>query len=73
MHPACAEQALGQCPFLARRRDWREPEARVDEFLRPYSRGMVAVLAFNWRSHRDRLGHWHFEAGGGVRPMARPE
>ncbi len=59
MHPDCADVALAQCPFLARRRDWREPG---DALLQPYSDGMVRLLADNWRSHRDALGAWHFEA-----------
>lgn len=66
MHPACAELALEQCPFLAGRRDWRNPATRSDPFARRYSAGMRLVLAYNWRSHRDALGRWHFEAVGPV-------
>jgi ferredoxin len=29
MHPACADLAMKQCPFLTGRRDWREAEART--------------------------------------------
>lgn len=61
MHPACAEVALAQCPFLAGRRDWREGG---DPLLDPYSAGMAIFLAHNWRSHRDTTGAWHFEAVG---------
>ena len=61
MHPACAELALEQCPFLARRRTWRDANAQVD----PY-RDMAIVAAVNWQSHRDRFGNWHFEAIGEV-------
>lgn len=65
MHPACADVAMAQCPFLAGRRDWRDPAARVDPFTAIYSTaGMVRVLATNWRSHRDPSGRWHFEAVG---------
>lgn len=67
MHPDCAEVAMAQCPFLAGRRDWREPDARVDPLTARYSAGMVIVLATNWRSHRDAFEHWHFEAIGPVR------
>jgi hypothetical protein len=63
MHPDCADLALAQCPFLAGRRDWREDGGPL---LRPYSDGMIRVLANNWRSHRDPLGNWHFEAVGGL-------
>lgn len=59
MHPECAEVAMAQCPFLVGRRDWREPGG---DLLRPYSDGMVRILAYNWRAHRDGLGAWHFEA-----------
>lgn len=61
MHPECADVALAQCPFLAGRRDWREGG---ESMLQPYSDGMVIRLAHNWRSHRDPLGVWHFEAVG---------
>jgi hypothetical protein len=63
MHPACAELAMEQCPFLAGRRDWREDAGPL---LQPYSDGMVRVLAHNWRSHRDGAGAWHFEAVGQI-------
>lgn len=66
MHPACAELAMAQCPFLAGRRDWRDPASRTDPLTRRYSDGMRVVLAHNWRSHRDALGGWHFEAIGPV-------
>lgn len=66
MHPACADVAMQQCPFLTGRRDWREVEARDDPLLATYSEGMVPILAYNWRSHRDPLGVWHFEAVGPV-------
>lgn len=66
MHPACADLAMVQCPFLTGRRDWREAEGRADPLLATYSEGMVPVLAHNWRSHRDPLGSWHFEAVGVV-------
>lgn len=59
MHPACADIAMQQCPFLTGRRDWREDGGPL---LQPYSAGMVRVLADNWRAHRDLLGAWHFEA-----------
>ena len=62
MHPACADVAMVQCPFLAGRRDWRDPAARVDPLTARYSAGMVVRLATSWRSHRDAFGHWHFEA-----------
>ncbi len=39
MHPECADVALEQCPFLARRRDWRE--GGDEELLAPYSDGMA--------------------------------
>ena len=70
MHPACAEQAMAQCPFLGGRRDWREDAARTNPLLTTYSRGMVPLLARNWRAHRDQLGAWHFEAIG---PLTRQE
>lgn len=63
MHPACAEVAREQCPFIAGRRDWREDFGSI---LRPYSEGMAIVLAYNWRSHRDPAGGWHFEAVGAL-------
>jgi hypothetical protein len=66
MHSTCADVAMAQCPFLTGQRDWRDPAARVDELLAPFSAGMVKVLAHNWRSHRDALGAWHFEAMGEV-------
>jgi hypothetical protein len=66
MHPACAELAMAQCPFLTGRRDWRDSAARADPLTQPYSRGMRMVLAFNWRSHRDSIGAWHFEALGPI-------
>lgn len=60
MHPACADLALAQCPFLAGRRDWREGGGGV---LQPYSDGMTVTLAGNWRAHRDDVrGGWHFRA-----------
>lgn len=68
MHRECAELALEQCPFLTGRRDWREPGSPL---LESYSASMVLALAHNWRSHRDALGAWHFEAVGLVdRPGA---
>jgi hypothetical protein len=63
MHPACADVAAEQCPFVTGRRDWREG---ADALTQPYSDGMVRVLAWSWRSHRDALGAWHFEATGRV-------
>jgi hypothetical protein len=63
MHPDCAERALVQCPFLAGRRGFR---VGADALTQPYEDGMVIVLAHNWRSHRDELGGWHFEALGDV-------
>ena len=65
MHPECAEVAAKQCPFIAGRRDWR---AGADALTQPYSDGMVTVLAWNWRAHRDPLGAWHFEAVGRPEP-----
>lgn len=64
MHPDCADVAMAQCPFLAGRRDWRDPEARVDPLTARYSAGMALFLASNWRSHLDEFDHWHFEALG---------
>lgn len=69
MHPACADLAMRQCPFLTGRRDWREAEGRNDPLLATYSEGMVPILAHNWRAHRDPLGAWHFEAVG---PVSKP-
>ncbi len=66
MHPACAELAMAQCPFLRGSRDWRDPSARVDPFTARYSAGMVLYHARDSRSHRDQFGHWHFEAIGVV-------
>ena len=71
MHPACAELALEQCPFLAGKRDWRSlegvPEPIADLALTAYRPGQMAMaLAVNWRSHRDALGNWHFQAIGPV-------
>lgn len=66
MHPKCAELAMEQCPFLTGRRDWRDPGARTDPLTARYSDGMRIVLSHNWRSHRDPLGRWHFEAIGEV-------
>ena len=66
MHPACAELAMGQCPFLDGRRDWRDTAARTNPLTQRYSDGMRLVLAYNWRSHRDQLGRWHFEAVGPI-------
>lgn len=60
MHPACADLALAQCPFLGGR-GWRTDGD--NPLLAPYSE-MVRVLAYNWRSHRDAFGAWHFEAVG---------
>ena len=68
MHPACADLAMRQCPFLTGRSDWREEEARNAPLLATYSQDMVPLLAQNWRAHRDELGAWHFEALG---PVAR--
>jgi hypothetical protein len=62
MHPECADLAMQQCPFLAGRRDWRDGESRDNPLLRPYSEGMHLRLAPGARSHKDQLGHWHFEA-----------
>jgi hypothetical protein len=73
MHPDCARLAMEQCPFLAGRRDWRDEEARSTPLLRPYSESMGIVLAHNWRSHRDALGGWHFEALGKLTPEADDE
>lgn len=64
MHPACADLAMAQCPFLTGRRDWRDAEARNEPLLATYSQGMVPMLAANWRAHRDERGAWHFEAVG---------
>lgn len=70
MHPACADLAMAQCPFLTGRRDWREVEAQNEPLLATYSQGMVPMLAQNWRAHRDASGEWHFEAVG---PLTRRE
>ena len=64
MHPACAELAMVQCPFLAGRRDWREESGRQDPLLRPYSAGMAVLLTEDGQAHKDQFGHWHFEAIG---------
>jgi hypothetical protein len=69
MHPACAELALEQCPFLTGRRDWRSlegvPGPLVDLATTTYRPGRMLIrLAHNWRSHRDAIGAWHFEAVG---------
>ena len=69
MHEACALLALEQCPFIAGRRDWRDEATRANPLAQRYSRGMRAVLADNWRSHRDSIGVWHFEAVGEIRPL----
>jgi len=69
MHPACAEQAMTQCPFLSGRRAWSSAEARDNELLDTYSAGMAVLLATNWRAHRDERGAWHFEALGSC-PLA---
>lgn len=66
MHQDCAMLAMEQCPFLAGKRDWREGG---NPFLHVYSEGMIPVLAYNWRAHRDELGAWHFEAVGEVIPV----
>lgn len=68
MHPACADLALAQCPFLAGRRSWRDAEGRDHPLLATYAHNMVASLAQNWRAHRDPLGAWHFQAIG---PLTR--
>lgn len=68
MHPSCAVLAMGQCPFLTGRNDWRDAEERSNPLLSTYSKGMVPMLAGNWRAHRDTSGAWHFEAVG---PMTR--
>jgi hypothetical protein len=72
MHPACADLAMRQCPFLTGRRDWREAEARNAPLLATYSQGMVPPLAQNWRAHRDQFGAWHFEAVGPVIKRSEP-
>lgn len=72
MHPACAELAMQQCPFLTGRRDWREAEGRNDPLLATYSQGMVPMLAWNWRAHQDASGAWHFEAVGPLTRLERP-
>lgn len=69
MHPACAELALDQCPFLAGRRDWStldDVEGPIADLARTSYRpgGMVLTLAYSWRSHRDGFGNWHFQAIG---------
>lgn len=69
MHPACAELAMTQCPFLAGRSSWRGDESRSEPLLATYSAGMVPLLARNWRAHRDARGAWHFEAVG---PLTGP-
>lgn len=70
MHPACAELAMRQCPFLAGRRDWRDAEGRNNPLTTTYSGNMVSMLVQNWRAHRDERGAWHFEAVG---PLIRQE
>lgn len=64
MHRRCAETAMTQCPFLAGKRGWRDPAAGADPLTSMYAEGMVVMLAYNWRSHLDHLGAWHFEALG---------
>jgi hypothetical protein len=66
MHPECADVATAQCPFIAGRRDWRDPSARTNPFTASYSAGMAVYDAMDARSHRDRLGNWHFEAVGEI-------
>jgi len=71
MHPACAELALEQCPFLGGSRDWRGADT-PDLATTTYRPGqMTLALAWNWRAHLDPIlaGHWHFEAVG---PVERP-
>ena len=65
MHPPCARLAMGQCPFLARGKDWRE--GGEDPLLARYAGHMVLYEATGWSSHRDQLGAWHFEATHGLR------
>ncbi len=72
MHPECAQLAMVQCPFLRGDRGYREgPANELDaEYLARYEAGMVLRIAMDGRSHRDGLGHWHFEAIGPLEPMA---
>lgn len=69
MHPACARVAMEQCPFLAGRRDWRDPSENnlIAALEQRYSHNMALFIAPNGRSHRDETGAWHFEALGDLR------
>lgn len=66
MHIDCADLAMQQCPFLAGRKSWRDADGRESPFIATYAHNMVLYTATNWRLHRDRFGHWHFEAVGGL-------
>lgn len=70
MHPECADTAAEQCPFVAGRRDWRDPSARTHQLLVPYAGGLVVFLAEGGHAHRDGLRAWHFQAVG---PLSRRE
>lgn len=59
MHPACADLAAEQCPFI-RGRDWRErPVGHAKALLAGYET-MVIRVADEARSHLHD-GVWHFE------------
>lgn len=61
MHPACAELAMAQCPFLSRGRGWRDGG---NPLVDGYVGRMVMRVVMDASAHRDVLGAWHFE----VRP-----
>jgi hypothetical protein len=56
MHPACAELAMGQCPFLAGRRGWRDGEVPL---VSSYTRNMVLRVVQEAEAHLES-GVWHF-------------
>lgn len=59
MHPACADLAAQQCPFI-RGRDWREkPVAHAKALLAGYETMVIRVVE-EARVHRH-AGAWHFE------------
>jgi hypothetical protein len=61
MHLACARLAMGQCPFLAARSDWREE--KDNPLLKTYAHNMRLFVApaSQVKAHRDHRGSWHFQ------------
>jgi len=63
MHEECARYSLATCPFIAKRRRFREAGSVLPEIAENHAEGWSLVIARNGRAFYDgRI--WHFHPNG---------